>query len=49
MKDDDLSEKESLKIIEGMISKAKGNVVSNQFYFILWGWAIASINLFVYI
>lgn len=48
MKDDDLTEKDSLRIIEGMISKAKGNVVSNQFYFILWGWSIALINLFVY-
>lgn len=48
MEKNELSEKESLKIIEGMILKAKGNVVSNQFYFIMWGWAIALINLFVY-
>ncbi|MEL6556692.1 MAG: hypothetical protein AAFQ94_00820 [Bacteroidota bacterium] len=48
MENTELSEKESLKIIEGMISKAKGSVVSNQFYFVLWGWIIALINLFVY-
>ena len=46
---DELTEKEGLAVIQNMISMAKGAVVSNQFYFILWGWALVAINLFDYI
>ncbi|MGB3465121.1 MAG: hypothetical protein WBA74_07625 [Cyclobacteriaceae bacterium] len=49
MKDDDLTGKDSLLIIESMITTAKGNVASNQYYFVMWGWVIALINLFVYV
>ncbi len=49
MKDDEFTNKESLALIETMIVEARGSVKSNQFYFILWGWVIAGINLFVFI
>ena len=49
MKEDDLTGMGSLQIIESMIANAKGNVASNQYYFVMWGWVIAGINLFVYI
>lgn len=46
---EDLTEKDSLEVIQNMISMAKGSVVANQFYFVLWGWALIIINLFDYI
>lgn len=46
---DELTEKDSLEVIQNMISMAKGSVVSNQFYFIMWGWALILINLFDYV
>jgi len=50
MEEDDLKDSnESLAIIESMIARAKGNVKAGQFYFIMWGWAVAAINLFIYL
>jgi hypothetical protein len=44
-----LSAQQSLEIITAMIHQAKGNVSSNSFYFLLWGWTIAIANLGVFI
>ncbi|MEL7222986.1 MAG: hypothetical protein AAGJ93_16810 [Bacteroidota bacterium] len=46
---EELTEKDSLEVIQNMISMAKGSVVSNQFYFVLWGWVLIIINLFDYV
>lgn len=46
---DALSAQQSLDIITAMIRQAKGNLSSNSFYFLLWGWTIAIANLGVFI
>lgn len=46
---ENLSAQQSLDIITAMIRQAKGNVSSNSFYFLLWGWTIALANLGVFI
>ena len=35
-----LSAEQSLQVIRSMIEKAKQDVASNSFYFLLWGWLI---------
>jgi len=44
----DLTAKESLDIITGMIMEAKGNVQRNNFYFLLWGWVVVLANIGMY-
>ena len=39
-----LTHEDSLKIITGMISTAKGNVSQSAFHMILWGWVIMIIS-----
>ncbi len=39
-KEPEFSPEESLKIIANMISKSKGSVADNSFYFLLWGWLV---------
>ncbi len=39
-KEPEFSPEESLKIIATMISKSKGSVADNSFYFLLWGWLV---------
>ncbi|HKC34753.1 MAG TPA: hypothetical protein VKB95_01785, partial [Chitinophagaceae bacterium] len=34
------SAEQSLQVIQSMIQKAKQDVVSNSFYFLLWGWLV---------
>jgi hypothetical protein len=46
---ENLSAQQSLDIITSMIRQAKGNLTSNSFYFLLWGWTIAIANLGVFI
>jgi hypothetical protein len=46
---ENLSAQQSLEIITAMIRQAKGNLSSNSFYFILWGWTIAIANLGVFV
>jgi hypothetical protein len=46
---ENLSAQESLDIITSMIRQVKGNISSNSFYFLLWGWTIAIANLGVFI
>ena len=46
---ENLSAQQSLDIITAMIRQAKGNVSSNSFYFLLWGWTIAIANMGVFI
>lgn len=43
-----MSEHDSLKIINEMISSAKGYYDDKQTYFLLWGWVVAICNLSVY-
>jgi len=46
MDDKNLKAEESLRIIEQMIQRAKGNLNNSSFYFLLWGWIILiTINL----
>ena len=40
MKEKALTEKESLKLITGMIHKARNQVSENGFLYIIWGWVI---------
>jgi hypothetical protein len=49
MDKENLSAQQSLDIITAMIRQAKGNVSSNSFYFLLWGWTIAIANLGVFV
>jgi len=46
---ENLSAQQSLDLITAMIQQAKGNVSSNRFHFLLWGWTIAIANLGVFI
>jgi len=46
---ENLSAQQSLDIITAMIRQAKGNVSSNSFYFLLWGWTIAVANMGVFV
>jgi hypothetical protein len=47
-KQDELTATESLNLITDMISRAKGNVQQNSFYFLFWGWIvfIANVGMF---
>lgn len=47
-KEQPLSAQESLALIESMIRQAKGKASGNSFYFLLWGWVIASCNFGMY-
>lgn len=47
-KNENLSAQESLDLISSMISQAKGNVSRSSFYFLLWGWVIATCNFSMY-
>lgn len=38
--DPKFSAEQSLQVIQSMIDKAKNDVASNSFYFLLWGWLI---------
>ena len=40
-----LKPEDSLKIIEQMIQRTKGNLHDSSFYFLLWGWIILTINV----
>lgn len=40
-----LTHEDSLNLITGMISTAKGNVTQSAFHMILWGWVIMLISL----
>lgn len=42
---ENLSADQSLDIITQMIRQAQGNVKSNGFYFLLWGWVVAFANI----
>jgi len=44
-----LTPEQSLDVITSMIRQAKGNMQSNSFYFLLWGWTIVIANLGVYV
>jgi hypothetical protein len=44
-----MSPQQSLDLITEMINQAKGNVKSNSFYYLLWGWVIVLANLGAYI
>ncbi len=46
---ENLSAQQSLEIITSMIRQAKGNLTSNSFYFLLWGWTMALANLGVFV
>lgn len=46
---ENLSAQQSLEIITAMIRQAKGNVSSNSFHFLLWGWTLAIANLGVFV
>jgi hypothetical protein len=48
MEDTDLSPENSLNLISRMIQQAKGNIQNNSFYFLLWGWAIAMVNISIF-
>ena len=43
-----MSEQDSLQIIQAMISSAKGYYDDKQVYFLVWGWVVAISNLAVY-
>lgn len=45
MENENLKPEQSLKIIEQMIQKTKGNMHDSSFYFLLWGWIILIINI----
>jgi hypothetical protein len=47
-KQHELTATESLNLITDMISRAKGNVQQNSFYFLFWGWIvfIANVGMF---
>lgn len=47
-KNESLSARESLSIIESMIREAKGKMSYSSFYFLLWGWVIAICNFGMY-
>ncbi|UFH56638.1 hypothetical protein [Spirosoma sp. KNUC1025] len=47
--DPTMSAEDSLRIITSMIAQVKGNLKQNSFYFLLWGWVIALINMGVYL
>ena len=49
VENENLSAQQSLNIITAMIRQAKGNLSSNSFYFLLWGWTITIANLGVFI
>jgi len=42
--EDKLTHEDSLKIITGMISTAKGNVSQDAFHMILWGWVVMIVS-----
>ena len=44
----DLSPQQSLDLIQSMIRQAHGNMSSNSFYLILWGWVVVAANLGMY-
>jgi len=44
----EFSPQQSLDLIQSMINQAQGNLLKNNFYFILWGWAILLANLGMY-
>lgn len=46
--DKNLSAQESLETISEMIRQAKGTILRNSFYFLLWGWVVALANLGVF-
>lgn len=46
---ENLSAQQSLDLITSMIRQAKGNMSSNAFYFLLWGWTIVICNLGVFL
>ena len=48
---ENLSPEQSLGIIAGMISQAKGNVRLKSYYFLLWGWVVmlADLGMFILI
>ncbi|MDY6801834.1 MAG: hypothetical protein SVU94_11525 [Bacteroidota bacterium] len=45
MEEKNLKAEESLRIIEQMIQKTKGNLHDSSFYFLLWGWIILIANI----
>lgn len=45
---DNLSPQQSLDLIQSMIRQAHGNMSSNSFYLILWGWVVVAANLGMY-
>ncbi len=47
-KDNQLNPQESLALITRMISQSKGNLRHSSFYFLLWGWVIATCNAGMY-
>jgi hypothetical protein len=49
MEDREISPEKSLYLISSMIQQAKGNVQSNSFYFLLWGWTVALINISIFL
>ena len=44
-KKESLSSEESLAIISNMIRATQGNIKSNSFYFLFWGWVVILGNL----
>ncbi|MFZ1808324.1 MAG: hypothetical protein WAU36_13925 [Cyclobacteriaceae bacterium] len=46
---DNLSPQQSLDLIQSMIRQAHGNMSSNSFYLILWGWVVIAANLGMYV
>ncbi len=44
-----MTAQESLDIITRMIAEAKGNMMRNGFYFLLWGWVVIVANLGMYV
>jgi len=48
MANNTFSEKESLQLIYQMIEDAKGDLKSNSFFYLLWGWAVLAACLLHY-
>lgn len=48
MKNENLSDKESLKLITEMINTAKGNIQNSYIFFLIWGWLVMLASLLHY-
>lgn len=48
MGNENLSNKESLKLITEMINTAKGNIQNSYIFFLIWGWLVMLASLLHY-